>query len=77
VGTSGNQIGHAHLTWACGEAAALFLRTNEAGQNSQARLETKHDQGKALSILAHHLARAVYSMLTRTTAFAMAIVLRS
>ena len=32
VGTSGAKIGHAHLKWAFSEAAALFLRTNEAGQ---------------------------------------------
>ena len=32
VGTSGHQIGHAHLPWAFAAAAALFLRHNEAGQ---------------------------------------------
>lgn len=77
VGTSGAQIGHAHLTWAFGEAAALFLRNNEAGQTSLAHLEKKHAKGKALRILAHQLARAVYSMLKRTIAFAMDSFLRS
>jgi transposase len=77
VGTSGAKIGNAHLTWAFGEAAPLFLRNHEAGQNYLARLEKNHDQGKALSILAHKLARAVYSMLKRKTAFDMAVFLRS
>ena len=76
VGTSGNKIGNAHLKWAFGEAAALFLRNNEAGQKYLARLEKKHDKGKALSILAHKLARAVYSRLKRKGAFAMDIFLR-
>ena len=31
----------------------------------------KHGQGKALTILAHKVARAVYSMWTRDTVFAM------
>jgi transposase len=77
LGTSGHKIGNAHLTWAFGEAAALFLRTNEPGQNYLARLEKKHDKGKALSILAHNLARAVYSMLQRQVAFDMAIFLHT
>ena len=34
-------------------------------------LEKKHGQGKALTILAHKLARAVYYMLTRDTVFEM------
>ena len=76
LGTSGAKIGHAHLTWAFGEAAALFLRNNEAGQTYLARLEKKHDQGKALSILAHKLARAVYYMLKRKVALDMDIFLR-
>jgi hypothetical protein len=35
------------------------------------RLENKHGKGKALTILAHKLARAVYYMLTRGTVFEM------
>jgi transposase len=70
LGTAGKNIGNAHLTWAFSEAAVLCLRNNPAGQKSLARLEKNHDQGKALTILAHTLARAVYSMLKRQTAFA-------
>jgi transposase len=69
LGTSGKKIGNAHLKWAFSEAAALFLRNNEAGQKYLARLAKKHDKGKALTILAHKLARAVYYMLKRKTAF--------
>ena len=77
LGTSGNKIGNAHLKWAFSEAATLFLRGNEPGQKYLARLEKKHDQGKALSILAHKLARAVYCMLKRKTAFALEPCLRT
>jgi len=41
------------------------------------RLEKKHDKGKALSILAHQLGRAVYDMLKRQTAFEMALFLQA
>jgi transposase len=68
-GTSGTKIGNAHLKWAFSEAAVLFLRDNPAGQKLLTRLEKKHSKGKALTILAHKLARAVYYMLKRQTAF--------
>jgi hypothetical protein len=55
--------------WAFSEAAVLFLRNNPAGQKYLARLEKKHSKGKALTVLAHKLARAVYYMLKRDTAF--------
>jgi len=51
------------------EAAVLFLRDNPAGQKFLTRLEKKHSKGKALTILAHKLARAVYYMLKQKTAF--------
>ncbi len=68
-GSSGKKIGHAYLTWAFSEAAVLFLRNNPAGQKYLTRLERKHGKGKALTILAHQLARAMYDMLKRDTAF--------
>jgi transposase len=67
-GTSGKKIGNAHLKWAFSEAAVLFLRNNPAGQKYLARLERRHGKGKALTILAHKLARAVYYLLKRETA---------
>jgi len=70
-GTSGKKIGNAYLKWAFSEAAVLFLRNNAQGQQCLVRLEKKHGKGKALTILAHKLARAVYYMLTRGTVFEM------
>ena len=52
-GTAGTKIGHASLTWAFSEAAVLLLRHHVPGQQSLARLEKKHGQGPALTILAH------------------------
>jgi transposase len=76
-GPSGTKIGNAYLKWAFSEAAVLFLRHNPAGQKYLVRLENKHGKGKALTVLAHKLARAVYHMLKRTTAFDMEKFLRS
>jgi len=70
-GTSGTKIGNAYLKWAFSEAAVLFLRANPAGQKHLARIEKKHGKGKALTVLAYKLARAVYDMLKRHTAFEM------
>jgi transposase len=77
LGTSGKKIGNAHLKWAFSEAATLFLRNNPQGQKLLSRLEKKHNKGKALSILAHKLGRAVYHMLKRKTAFDLDLFLRS
>jgi hypothetical protein len=68
-GSSGTKIGHASRTWAFSDAAVLFLRNNPAGQKYLARLAKKHGKGNALTVLAHTLARAVYDMLKRETAF--------
>jgi transposase len=70
-GNSGGKIGNAHLKWAFSEAAVGFLRHNPAGQAYLARLEAKHGKAKALTALAHKLARAVYHMLRRKEAFDM------
>jgi transposase len=70
-GTAGAKIGNAYLKWAFSEAAVLFLRDNPAGQKYLTRLEKKHGQGKALTLLAQKLGRAVYYMLKRQKAFDM------
>lgn len=70
-GTSGKKIGNAYLKWAFSEGAVLFLRNNPEGQKYLARLEKKHSKGKALTILAHRLARTVYHLLRREQAFDM------
>jgi hypothetical protein len=77
VGTAGKKSGHAPLKWAFSEAAALCLRHNPQGQKLLRRVETKHDKGTALSLLAHHLGRAVYDRLKRHTACDMDRCLRS
>ena len=68
-GTGGAKIGNVHLKWAYSEAAALFLHGNPEGQRLRERLARKHGKGKAMSILAHRLARASYHMLTRGEPF--------
>ena len=76
-GTSGTKIGNAYLKWAFSEAAVLFLRNHPAGQKYLVRIEKTHGEGKALTVLAHKLARAVYYMLKGTTALDMEKFLRS
>jgi transposase len=68
-GTSGTKIGNAYLQWAFSEAAVLFLRNNAAGQKYLARFEKNHGKGKAFTVLAPKLARAVYHLLKRRVAF--------
>jgi transposase len=70
-GTTGAKIGNAYLKWAFSEAAVLFLRYHPAGQKYLTRLETKHGQGKALTLLAQKLGRAVYDRFKRQKAFDM------
>jgi len=68
-GYSGAKIGNAHLKWAFSEAAVLCLRGNPAAQRYVTRLANPHGKAKALTILAHKLARAIYHMLRRGHAF--------
>ena len=70
-GTAGAKMGNAYLKWAFSEAAVLFLRDHPAGQKYLTRLEKKHGLGKALTLLAQKLGRAVYYMLKRQKAFDM------
>jgi transposase len=76
-GTSGPQMGKAHLKGAVSEAAVLCLRHHEPGQTLLVRLAKKHDKGKALRILAHQLGRAVDDLLKRNGAFEMNLFLQS
>ena len=68
-GYAGKKIGNAYLKWAFSEAAVLFLKGNPPAQKAIARLASKHGKGKALSILAHRLGRAVYVMLSKRQPF--------
>jgi Transposase IS116/IS110/IS902 family len=76
-GSAGTKIGHAYLTWAFSDAAVLCLRNHPAGQNDLTRLAKHHGQGKALTVLAPKLARAIYDMLKRDVVFALDTLLRS
>jgi len=70
-GTSGAKIGNAHLKWAFSEAAVIFLRGNPKAKAYVQKMTRKHNKGKALSILAHKLGRAVYFMLKKKQPFNM------
>jgi len=76
TGTAGAKIGNPHLKWAFSEAAVLMLRQSDAVKRYHARLQSKHGKGKALSILAHKLGRAVYFMLKRKQAFDLEVFLK-
>ncbi|MCP4553144.1 MAG: IS110 family transposase [Bacteroidetes bacterium] len=65
------KIGNAHLQWAFYKAAVIFLRGNPKAKAYVSKMTKKHNKGKALSILAHKLGRAVYFMLKRKKPFNM------
>ena len=75
-GTSGHKIGNVHLKWAFSEAAVLCLVDHPPGQKYYGRLEKQYGPGKALTVLAHKLARAVYYLLKRQTTFDMDTFIR-
>jgi transposase len=68
-GHSGAKIGNAHLKWAFSEAAVLMLREIPEVRKYKAKLQRKPGKGKALSILAHKVGRAVYYMLKKKESF--------
>ena len=68
-GTGGNKIGNAHLKWAFGEAACLFLRESEPAKKWLARREKKHGKARALGTLAARLGRTVYHLLRKQEVF--------
>jgi len=76
-GTSGSKIGNAHLKWAFSEAAVLFIRGNDQAKKYVAKLTKKFGKGKALSILAHKLGRAIYFMMKRNDVFDMKYFFRT
>jgi transposase len=68
-GSGSKKIGNAHLRWALGEAACLFLRASERARAWKQRQAKKRGEGKALGILAAKLARAVYHLWRKQQAF--------
>jgi transposase len=71
LGPGGAKMGNVHLKWAFSEAAVLFLRHATGGKKLLAGIQKKHGKGKALSILAHKIGRAVFYMRSRGTVFSM------
>jgi transposase len=69
VGCGGQKIGNAHLRWAFGEAACLFLRGSERARRWKEKQAKKRGEGKALAVLAARLARAVYHLWRKAEAF--------
>jgi transposase len=69
VGSGGKKIGNAHLRWAFGEAACLFLRSSERAKKWKQKQQAQRGEAKALAILAARLGRAVYHMLRKREAF--------
>jgi transposase len=69
LGSGGHKIGNAHLRWAFGEAACLFLRASERARQWKEKQSRKRGEGKALAILAAKLGRAVYHLWRKGEAF--------
>jgi transposase len=68
-GTGGAKIGNVHLKWAFSEAAVGFLRKCPGAKAYYERLVKKHGKGKALTVLAHKISRAVYYIWKRKDSF--------
>jgi transposase len=68
-GSAGKKIGNAHLRWAFSEAAQLFLKGNQPARKYMEKIVSRYGKGKALSIMAHKLGRAVYFMLKNREGF--------
>ena len=68
-GFGNKKIGNAHLRWALGEAACLYLRCSDQAKRWQTRMHKKHAPGKTLGILAAKLGRTVYHLLRTKTVF--------
>jgi transposase len=69
LGTGGQKIGNAYLRWAFSEAASLMLRFSARARKWKQRYASKHGKGKAMSVLAAKLGRAVYHMCRKEEAF--------
>lgn len=68
-GSPGRKQGNSHLKWAISEAASLMLCHGTLIKDAFPKWEKRHGKGKALSILAARLGRAVYLLLRRSDSF--------
>ena len=69
MGSKHSKIGNANLKWAFNQAACLFIKDNDLSKQYHDKLVRKYGKGKALSIIAHKLARATYYILKRRKPF--------
>ncbi len=68
-GFTGGKMGNAYLRWAFGQAAVLGKGSNLLLTPYAEKLVAKHGKFKGNAILANKIARAVYFMLQKGTAF--------
>ncbi len=68
-GLTGGKMGNAYLRWAFGQAAVIAKRNHPLLTPYAEKLISKHGKFKGNAILANKLARAVYFMLQKGTAF--------
>jgi transposase len=68
-GLTGGKMGNAYLRWAFGEAAVIMKRKHPLLTPYGEKLVAKHGKFKGNAILADKIARAVYFMLQKGTAF--------
>lgn len=68
-GARNSKIGNAHLKWAFGEAAVLFLKEHPQAKDWHTKLVGRYGKAKALSIMAQKLGRTAYFMLKRKEPF--------
>ncbi len=69
LGSGGNKMGNSHLKWAFAEAACQLLRVSEQARRWKQRYQQKRGRGRAMSVLAAKLGRAVYHMLRKQEDF--------
>jgi hypothetical protein len=69
AGPAGTKLGNGRLTWAFSDAAVLSRRAHPPAPKDPARLARQQDNGTALPVLAHKVARAVYDRRKRQVAF--------
>jgi transposase len=68
-GYGGKKMGNPYLKWAFSEAAVFATEWSQPIKKLHDRLARKHGKGKARTLLAHKLGRAVYYMLLRGQVF--------
>lgn len=68
-GTKGNKIGNPYLKWAFTEIAVLYVTNSDQAKAYLAKLQRRMSKGKAFTVMAHKLGRAVYFMLKNQQPF--------